>query len=127
MDANQAWDDYHFINSAFRDVAATGAGKPWINSGLVRFSYRRGKQGTPMTRTVRVFEGLSLEYAVPFPLIYIFTPAVLQGYRAIFVLLLQIQRAKTVLERILVRGATAQGVDLKVFYALRGKLSWFVK
>lgn len=129
MDSDQSWNDFHFLNSAFRDVAtAAGGNKAWIDSSLVRLSYRKTKQVQPMVhRTVRAFEGLTLEYAIPFPLIYIFGPTALRTYCSIFIHLLQIQRAKTALEGIIVRGAGAQGSDLKVFYAMRSKLSWFVK
>ncbi|WP_317094361.1 hypothetical protein, partial [Alkalibacillus haloalkaliphilus] len=73
---------------------------------------------------------LAVEYAVPFPLTYVFQPAALQVYGEVFVLLLQIRRAKGVLERILVRGETRGDMlrgELKVFYAMRGRLSWFIK
>ena len=80
---------------------------------------------------MKSIDGLLVEYAVPFPLTYIFGPRVLQAYGSLFVFLLQIRRAKSVLERILVRGAITGvphlGTELKVFYAMRSKLSWFVK
>jgi len=79
---------------------------------------------------VKALDGLAVEYAVPFPLTYIFQPGALQGYGEVFVLLLQIRRAKGVLERILVRGK-ARGErlrgELKAFYAMRSRLSWFIK
>lgn len=96
----------------------------------MRFSYR-GKQDRAISRTVKSIDGLLVEYAVPFPLTYLFGPRVLQSYCSLFVFLLQIRRAKNVLERILVRGAIASapnlGEDMKVFYAIRSKLSWFIK
>ena len=56
----------------------------------------------------------------------------MQSYSSLFVLVLQIRRAKSTLERILVRNAlpgTTRKVDaeMKMFYAMRGKLSWFIK
>lgn len=70
-----------------------------------------------------------MEYFVPFPVAYIFPPKVLQVYGEVFVFLLQIRRAKAVLDRILVRGAGmgGSGGELKAFYAFRGRLSWFIK
>lgn len=128
MDNKQAWSDFHFLNRAFRDVVEASSHK-WINASLVRFSHR-GSKDKSITRTVRAIDGLLLEYAVPFPLAYIFGPRVMQAYSSIFSFILQIRRAKSVLERILVRGAVANmshvGSELKVFYALRSKLSWFV-
>ncbi|KAH9948797.1 Spc98 family-domain-containing protein [Amylocystis lapponica] len=128
MDSRQPWNDFHFLNSAFRDVAEAGAQR-WIDASLVRFSHR-GSKDKAITRTVRAIDGLLVEYAVPFPLTYIFGPSVLCTYSAVFAFVLQIRRAKNVLERILVRGALAGrarlGSELKVFYAMRSKLSWFV-
>lgn len=129
MDSQQPWSDFHFLNSAFGDVLDLGRAK-WIESALVRFSYRGTKDRT-INRTIRGIDGLLVEYAVPFPLTYLFGPRVLQAYGSLFVFLLQIRRAKNVLERILVRGAIASvpnlGSELKVFYAMRSKLSWFIK
>jgi gamma-tubulin complex component 5 len=134
MDAQQSWSDFHFLNTAFRDVveASTNVGaKGWIQTSLVRLSYRGGKdKDKTIHRTVKAIDGLMAEYAVPFPLTYIFQPATLHVYAEIFVFLLQIRRAKSVLERVLVRGearAKALRAELKVFYAMRSRLSWFIK
>jgi len=128
MDSQQAWNDFHFLNSAFRDVVEA-TNSDWIDASLIRLSYRGNKAAT-ITSTVKVVEGLLVEYTLPFPLTYIFTPNVLKSYCSLFVFLLQVRRAKCVLERILFRGAvTNVGLrsELKVFYAMRGKLSWFIK
>jgi gamma-tubulin complex component 5 len=124
MDMNPSWTDFHFLNTAFGDVVEASSTN-WIKLSLVRLSYR-GSKDKAVHRTVRALEGLLAEYAVPFPLTFIFGPRILQVYDSIFIFLLQIRRAKTVLERILVRGATAHDSS-KAFYAMRGKLSWFVK
>lgn len=131
MDSQQSWSDFHFLNSAFGDVLDVSSTK-WIESSLVRLSYRGSKgHWQTINRTVKSIDGLLVEYAVPFPLTYLFGPRVLQAYGSLFVFLLQIRRAKSVLERILVRGAIASvphiGSELKLFYAMRSKLSWFVK
>ncbi|KAG2122225.1 Spc98 family-domain-containing protein [Suillus clintonianus] len=129
MDSQQHWQDFHFLNSAFRDVVDANNATKYIETSLVRLSYR-GSKTTAITQTVKALDGLLVEYAVPFPLAYIFTPRVLSIYGSIFVFLLQIRRAKSVLERILVRGEIGSEQhmkhELKVFYAMRGKLSWFI-
>ncbi|KII94634.1 hypothetical protein PLICRDRAFT_148664 [Plicaturopsis crispa FD-325 SS-3] len=130
MDAQQSWGDFHFLNSAFGDVVEAGAAR-WVETSLVRLSYRGGKDRERMiSRTVKALDGLLVEYAVPFPLTYVFGPRALQAYGKICVMLLQVRRAKSVLERILVRGAGAAGRGtsdgMKVFYAMRSKLSWFI-
>jgi gamma-tubulin complex component 5 len=128
MDSRQQWNDFHFLNSAFSDMVSASGKTPWISTSLVRLAYR-GSKDKPATshRTVKAMDGLIVEYAVPFPLIYIFTPEVLQKYGSIFLWMLQVRRAKSVLERILVRDQLGGGAELKVFYAMRSRLSWFVK
>ncbi|EAU84459.2 hypothetical protein CC1G_01455 [Coprinopsis cinerea okayama7 len=133
MDANQAWSDFHFLNTAFGDVVRsnlTPGSQEWIQLSLVRLSYRGHRdKDRNIHRTVRAIEGLSVEYAVPFPLTYIFRPEIVQIYSEIFVFLLQIRRAKHVLERILIREDNDRHQrlkeELKVFYAMRSRLSWF--
>ncbi|KAF9534615.1 Spc98 family-domain-containing protein [Crepidotus variabilis] len=134
MDTHQSWSDFHFLNTAFGDVVDSTAEADktgWVNVSLVRFSYRGNKEKErSVKRTIKAIDGLVLEYAVPFPLIYIFQPRTIQGYNEIFVFLLQIRRAKSVLERILVRDERGRGKklkeELKVFYAMRSRLSWFI-
>ncbi|KAF5364157.1 hypothetical protein D9756_000312 [Leucocoprinus leucothites] len=132
MDSKQSWSDFHFLNSAFTDVveANINAGaREWIQPSLVRFSHRGGKdKERTIYRTIKAIDGLSVEYAVPFPLTYIFRPNVVTMYSEVFAFLLQLRRAKRVLERILVRSDRRQdsGEGLKVFYAVRSRLSWFI-
>ncbi|KAJ7047193.1 Spc98 family-domain-containing protein [Mycena alexandri] len=134
MDSQQAWGDFHFLNTAFQDVVEAGSNtgaKQWIQASLVRLSYRGSKDGgRGVSRTVKAISGLLVEYAVPFPIAYIFSPRILQVYGEVFVFLLQIRRAKSMLERILVRGGAGRdgklGNELKAFYAIRSRLSWFI-
>ncbi|KAI0776168.1 Spc98 family-domain-containing protein [Trametes elegans] len=134
MDARQLWNDFHFMNNAFRDVVALyPGGTRWIDAALVRFSFpaRGPAQDRNIAQTVRALDGLLIEYAVPFPLTYVFGPRAMRVGSAVFVLVLQVRRAKSVLERILVRGGLVGGrkqldAEMKVFYAVRGRLSWFV-
>lgn len=128
MDGQQFWHDFHSLNSAFSDVMELSRSN-WIEPSLVRLSYR-GNEAASIGKSMRAVDGLLVEYAVPFPLTYIFTPSVLQSYCSVFVFLLQVRRAKSVLERILLKDTVSNVVlrnELKIFYAMRGKLSWFVK
>ncbi|KAJ7194549.1 Spc98 family-domain-containing protein [Mycena pura] len=134
MDSQQAWGDFHFLNTAFRDIVEAGAAngaKEWIQSSLVRLSYRGPKDGgRSVSRSVKAISGLLVEYAVPFPIAYIFPPQILQVYGEVLVFLLQIRRAKGMLDRILVRGGPGRdrkaSNELKAFYAIRSRLSWFI-
>ena len=129
MDSQQSWGDFHFLNTTFTDAVESGLHvgmREWVQLSLVRMSYRGSKEKS-VGRTVKGIEGLSVEYAVPFPLIYVMTPKTLHVYGDIFVFLLQIRRAKAVLERILVRGDSRKGNEMKSFYAIRSRISWFIK
>ena len=131
MDSQQAWFDFHFLNSAFRDVVEMSYHR-WIDPSLVRLSY----QDSPDKATIGSVKGLDplfVEYAVPFPLTYICGPKAIQSYSSIFVYLTQIKRARSLLESTVLRGPgfgsrdAHQQAEMKAFYALRNKLSWFVK
>lgn len=130
MDTRQPWNDFHFLNTAFREVARLGS-QAWIHTSSVKFTHRGNKDANDH-RTVRAINGLTIEFAVPFPLTYVFGPEISAGYSSLFCFLLQIRRAKSVLDRILIRGLNNDALDhgmpdLKVFHILRSKLSWFVK
>ena len=131
MDSQQAWFDFHFLNSTFRDVLEMSY-RRWIDPSLVRLSYQDSPDKAT-TRSVRGLDPLFVEYAVPFPLTYICGPKAIQSYSSIFVWLTQIKRARSLLENTVLRGSglasrdAHQQAEMKAFYALRNKLSWFVK
>lgn len=135
MDNTQKpWSDFHFLNTLFNDVIEIDLSdaKEWLNPSLVRLSYRGSREkDRSIERTVKAIDGLLVEYAIPFPLTYIFQPSTIQGYCDILVFLLQVRRAKNVLEKILVRGVRGREKrlkeGLKVLYAMRSRLSWFIK
>ena len=131
MDSQQAWFDFHFLNSTLRDVVEMSYHR-WIDPSLVRLSYQDSPDKAT-TRSVRGLDPLFVEYAVPFPLTYICGPKAIQSYSLIFVWLTQIKRARSLLENTVLRGSgfvtrdAHQQAEMKAFYALRNKLSWFVK
>jgi len=131
MDSQQAWFDFHFLNSAFRDVVEMSYHR-WIDPSLVRLSYQDSPDKATI-RSVRGLESLFVEYAVPFPLTYVCNPKAIQSYSSIFVWLTQIKRARSLLENTVLRGSglgargTNQQAEMQAFYVLRNKLSWFVK
>ena len=131
MDSQQVWFDFHFLNSAFRDVVEMSYHR-WIDPSLVRLSYQDNPDKATIG-SVRGLDPLFVEYAVPFPLTYICGPKAIQSYSSIFVWLTQIKRARSLLENTVLRGSglwprdAHQQAEMKAFYALRNKLSWFVK
>lgn len=130
MDNQQHWTDFHVLNTAFNDTVEANhhaGAREWIELPLVRLSYR-GQGAADANKSVRALDGLLVEYAYPFPLTYIFTPKAMQVYGEVLIFLLQIRRAKRVLENIFVRSdKRSTGNGLKALYALRTRLRWFIE
>jgi gamma-tubulin complex component 5 len=122
----QAWSDFHFLNNTFRDIVQkypTNRMEPT----LIRFSYS-GSRDQALRRTVEALDGLLVEYAAPFPLTYLFGLPSSSVYRTVFVFLLQIRRAKGVLDGAQTWDAMARRKSNdKIAFAMRSKLLWFIK
>lgn len=123
--------DFHSLNTAFHDIISSSSSPSSIKPSLVRFFFRPPANLPSSTHrsTVKILEGFILDYTLPFPLTYIFTPeSMYRVYGRVFVFLMQIRRAKTCLdvkEDLKVRSERGEG---KVFYyALKARLGWFVK
>jgi gamma-tubulin complex component 5 len=126
IDARLPWTDFHFLNISLQDTLLHPP-QDWVGPTLVRLSYKRNTASLS-TRSVEALAGIRLEYAVPYPLTYLLHPSAMQIYGDVWSLLLQLRRAKSVLERILVRGGQEEGESTsKVMWALRSRLAWFVK
>ncbi|KAG8809500.1 hypothetical protein FRC17_003413 [Serendipita sp. 399] len=129
LDAQQKWYDLHFLNSVLRDVSAVDR-KSWIDPTLVQFTVRGGRQRNNAT-TVQCFENFTADYAVSFPLTYLLRRSSASVYPSIFVLLMQVRRAKVSVEGIILKGvvrptSTEDIADINSFYALRGKFAWII-
>jgi len=129
MDLGQAWIDFHFLNNTFRDTLKKYSVNR-IEPTLVRFSYS-GPREKALKGTIDALGDLLVEYAAPFPLTYIFGLYNSSIYRSIFVFLLQIRRAKNVLEGARMRDITSRQkskeVSNKIVFSMRSKLIWFIK
>ena len=129
MDSGQTWIDFHFLNNTFRDTLNKFSINR-IESTLVRFSYS-GSRDKASTGTVDALNGLLVEYAAPFPLTYVFDMLASGIYCSVFVFLLQIRRAKNVLEgaymRDIARRQESKEYSNKIIFAMRSKLIWFTK
>ncbi|KAI0307069.1 Spc98 family-domain-containing protein [Multifurca ochricompacta] len=101
MDSRQTWSDFHFLNNTFRDTVQKYSVN-WIEPTLVRFSYS-GTRDKALRRTVDALDDLVVEYAAPFPLTYLFGCMLL-----------------------MCRAKNALGPAIKIIFALRGKLIWFI-
>lgn len=129
MDSGQFWSDFHFLNNTFRDTLNKYSINR-IEPTLVHFSYS-GSRDKASRGTVDALEDLLVEYAAPFPLTYVFGTHASSIYCSIFVFLLQVRRAKNVLEDARMRDITSH-LELKerankIIFATRSKLIWFIK
>ncbi|KAG8772569.1 hypothetical protein FRC12_002993 [Ceratobasidium sp. 428] len=124
IEMQKPWSDYHLLNSAFRDVLSVTS-TAWIDLSRVRLVYK-GTKARSGARSMRAIHGLAIEYEFPFPLSYMFGTTALDVYSQVLVLVLQLRRAKMVLDRILVRDVGAYREELKMVYVLRGQLMWFI-
>jgi gamma-tubulin complex component 5 len=121
MDTYTKWHDYHILNSTFRDAAAIGP-KSWIDPHRVQLSYRPTSLTASRSRSVRALNGLFVRYSLPFPLDYI--PR--EQYSRVFVFLLQIRRAKSLMDHTLLR-VLPRAEGTQAFYVMRSRLLWFIK
>lgn len=129
MDSGQTWSDFHFLNNTFRDTLNKYSTNR-IEQTLIRFSYS-GSRAKASTGTVDALDALLVEYAAPFPLTYVFDMLASGIYCSVFVFLLQIHRAKNVLEgaymRDIARRQESKEYPNKIIFAMRSKLVWFIK
>ncbi|KAH9049683.1 Spc98 family-domain-containing protein [Lactarius hengduanensis] len=129
MDSMQTWSDFHFLNNTFRDIMQKYTSNR-MEPTLIRFSYS-GSRDQALRRAVEALDGLLVEYAAPFPLTYLFGLHSSSVYRSVFVFLLQIRRAKGVLERAHTWNTAARrksivSDDDNITFAMRSKLLWFI-
>lgn len=117
--SGRSWADFHFLNSAFRDVIAHEAD---LNAEMVRLSYN-GHRASSATSSVRGFEGLRVEYITQFPLNYVFNGDAMNAYSRIFTLLVQIRRAQRALDEAFLCVSSATS---RYLHSLRHHLSWIL-
>ncbi|KAL8286180.1 hypothetical protein RQP46_004668 [Phenoliferia psychrophenolica] len=117
MDRGLAWTDFQLLNSTWR--RAVGPDNEWTDPTLVRFRVA-GRNVQPSSRSVKVFSHLQIE------------PETMMSYSNIFTFLLQVRRAKHLIDRLSLTKPTPSSAsfasrrDLKRFYSLRLQLSWIV-
>ncbi|CAG8532169.1 7100_t:CDS:10 [Paraglomus brasilianum] len=126
IDRNQMWYDSYVFNDM---VSGIFAGAKWLDSDLVSAWIDDVAGKKPDITTVKVFEKITIEYRVPWPLDNIIQSRTLQIYKKIFALLLQIKRVKFFMERLAFSrmGAGEEKTSaMMMFYGLRTKLIWFL-
>lgn len=152
MDRGHAWSDYTLLNSTWSRAVGSAT---WTDSTLVRFRVSSSRTSRSVARSVKVFSNLHVEYSVPWPLVYIFRsvsspphfvaflakplcnttrPDTMDIYSQIFTFLLQMRRAKHLVDRLslvkpsdnVIPALQRPERELRLYYALRRKLAWIV-
>ncbi|CAG8582620.1 11354_t:CDS:10 [Funneliformis mosseae] len=123
IDKKQMWYDSYVLNEV---VLNTIKNFKWLDksSVIVWVNDEAGKK--PNIKTVRVFEKIAFEYRLPWPLDNIIRSNTLTSYKRIIVFLLQVKRAKYLLERLSFSRNQDNSKAMVLFYGVRMKLIWFL-
>ncbi|CAG8436922.1 11717_t:CDS:10 [Diversispora eburnea] len=123
IDKGQMWYDTYILNELILDILRNFK---WLDRNSITF-WVDDKSGSMLDiTTVRIFEKIYSKYHFPWPLNNILSSDALQLYGRIFVFLLQIKRAKYLLERLSFSRTVNQNEATILFYGVRMKLIWFL-
>ncbi|KZS97804.1 hypothetical protein SISNIDRAFT_481691 [Sistotremastrum niveocremeum HHB9708] len=128
MDSSQPWDDFHWLNRAFGDVLRSKHGKTLLEDPTRIRLYLRRVPRRSIHRSLKALDGLVMDYAFTFPANYIFGSCTVI-YSRILALLLQLRRAKSLIDTSIFVSATKTaltGQPLASLLILRVRLSWFL-
>ncbi|CAG8658804.1 6071_t:CDS:2, partial [Dentiscutata heterogama] len=129
IDKKQMWYDTYILNDIFLNTVRKWK---WLDGGLVSVWIDDIPGKKPNITTVRVFEKIVIEYRIPWPINNIMQSKTLQYYKRIAVFLLQVKRAKYLLERLSFSHLSRDNemaektTAMVLFYGVRIKLIWFL-
>ncbi|CAG8513146.1 4744_t:CDS:10 [Cetraspora pellucida] len=129
IDKKQMWYDRYILNDIFLNTVRKWK---WLDGGLVSAWIDDVPGKRPDITTVKVFEKIVIEYRIPWPINNIIQSRTLQYYKRIVVFLLQVKRAKYLLERLSFsrlnrdNEMTEKTTAMVSFYGVRIKLIWFL-
>lgn len=141
-DRNNIWNDRFVLTELvqgvfsgfdFLDAKRLGVRRAAIPEAPTRTSTYESKD---KSRSVRQLAGITLEYALPWPLLNILKPSSMEAYKVVFTLLLQLRRGKYVVEQLRLKdsGLRTCGTERKgkgtlveqLYLHLRHRALWFV-
>ncbi|KAF2269499.1 hypothetical protein CC78DRAFT_529273 [Lojkania enalia] len=122
MDAGHSgWNDRFLLTELARGVFVSVLNKADIEKVVVR-SARTKNNDAPLKK----LNGLSIDYSLPWPIMNIVQRSSMPIYLQIFSLLLQVYRAKYLLQRIPWAGISQSQSSTQLSFKLRHRLIWFV-
>ena len=126
----RSWDDSFYLTELFREVFGV---LPNIDVQRLRVRSRQiDRNDMPNKRnTVRMLVTIRVEYLLPWPIANIVRKESIQIYQRIFIFLMQLERAKQIMERYRLRKSTAGAKErnrgrLLLLDALHQKFLWFL-
>jgi len=122
------WNDRFLLTEQVQSVFSSA---PQIEPHRLRMVVRKedlfsrsAHKDTTGCKTVNSLENVEVEYRLPWPVLNIVRQDSFDTYRRVFTFLLQLRRARYLLERLSPQRRQADA-EAKVFYALRQRLLWF--
>lgn len=114
------------LSSATAPTLATTA----TDAPAVTATATRASKDAAGRKTVDALANIEVDYRLPWPVLNIVRSDSLATYRRVFIFLLQLRRARYLLERLRLGSAAATATaaaaaTTKIFYALKQKLLWF--
>ncbi|CAG8493462.1 4496_t:CDS:10 [Ambispora gerdemannii] len=128
MDRGQLWYDSYVLNEIFIDTLHN---LDWLPNGVISARIDDNVLKRPDITNMRIFEKIMIECRLPWPINNIIQVDSLQYYKQITIFLLQIRRAKYLVERMAFSRLQNEQLDpksreMKLFYGIRLNLIWFL-
>jgi gamma-tubulin complex component 5 len=127
--ANPSWNDRFVLTNSIHEILEDLQSAE-SSSVSVRSRTLRSSEIKKQNKSVKVLENINFEYALTWPIANIIQRSSVSVYQSVFTLLLQVQRAKHVLERSwIVKRPISRANDSASdasFYSLRFRLLWFI-
>ncbi|CUS07192.1 unnamed protein product [Tuber aestivum] len=124
----QTWGDRFLLTELLQGVYG-GVACVEVDRVRMRAKMEGMKSLRERRRTVKMWKGLELNYVLPWPIMNVIRKESFEMYNNIFTFLLQIRRAKYMLERLTLLkedfrflGESGEGA---IYYSLRHRLLWF--
>ena len=121
------WDESFALTELIRDVYRGLSCIDHVHIEVHMISKSSRRQSSRMRQPMGVLEDVKLDYILPWPITNIIRPATSEVYQRVWVLLMQVQRAKHLLQRQKPTKRPRAAVEgrLMLMYSVHHRLLWF--
>ncbi|KAF8253104.1 hypothetical protein K440DRAFT_577021 [Wilcoxina mikolae CBS 423.85] len=122
------WNDRFLLTEQIQNVFSSA---PEVDAQRLRMSmkrenlFSRANKDTAGRKTVNSLESIEVDYRLPWPVLNIIHNDSFTTYRRLFTFLLQLRRARYLLERLNRTRQPGEAHTGKVFFALKQRFLWF--